>query len=227
MRGLRPSLTTADASWWLDRRYNDGGRSNMGSSERAERDELHRIFPGDSEMARRMRAFDWSRTDLGLPEFWPQNLRIAVSLCLTSRFPIVLWWGASLTLLYNDAYISILGETKHPRSLGRPGRELWGEVWDSIGPMLEGVRATGTATWSDDFLCFFNRKLPREEVHVRFTYSPILAADGLPENRRRQTPDCRLASLSVGCVRGLAGLSRRRLRPRTTGVTAPDGTRLG
>ena len=44
--------------------------------------------------------------------------------------------------------------------------------------MLEGVRRTGAATWSDDFLSFFERDLPREEVHVRFTYGPILAADG-------------------------------------------------
>lgn len=150
----------------------------MDSSGRYERDDLHRIFPADSEMARRMRAFDWCHTDLGLPESWPQNLRIAVSLCLTSRFPILLWWGPRYTVLYNDAYIPFLGEAKHPRSLGRPGREVWGEIWDPIGPMLEGLRATGTATWSDDFLFFFARMLPREEVHVRFTYGPILSEDG-------------------------------------------------
>jgi PAS domain S-box-containing protein len=136
------------------------------------------LFPGDSEMAGRMRAFDWSTSDLGPPEGWPENLRTAVSLCLTSRFPILLWWGPGLDVLYNDAYIPFLGETKHPRALGRPGQEVWGEIWDTIGPMLEGVRATGRATWSDDSLFFFARKLPQEEVHVRFTYGPILSADG-------------------------------------------------
>jgi hypothetical protein len=35
--------------------------------------------------------------------------------------------------------------------------------------MLEGVRATGTATWSDGGLYFFARRLPREQVYVRFT----------------------------------------------------------
>lgn len=140
--------------------------------------DLRRLFPGDSEMAARMRAFDWSQTDPGPPETWPQNLRIALSLCLTSRFPILIWWGPNLTVLYNDAYIPFLGEAKHPRALGLPGRECWGEIWDTIGPMLEGVRATGEATWSDDFLFFFARKLPREEVHVRFTYGPILSTDG-------------------------------------------------
>ena len=47
------------------------------------------LFPGNSEMARRMRQLDWTSTDLGPPEQWPENLRTAVSLCRTSRFRIV------------------------------------------------------------------------------------------------------------------------------------------
>ncbi|MBL0726446.1 ATP-binding protein [Piscinibacter sp. HJYY11] len=141
-------------------------------------DQLVRIFPGDSEMARRMRAFDWSASDLGQPEHWPQNLRIALNLCLTTRFPMVLWWGQSLTMLYNDAYISFLGDAKHPRVLGRPGREGWPEIWDVIGPLLDGVMTTGIPTVPEDTPFFFNRRLPREEVYVRYTYSPILSVDG-------------------------------------------------
>src|SRR5689334_18920760 len=83
------------------------------------------LFPGDSEMARRMRALDWSATDLSAPEEWPAHLRSAVQLCLTSRFPILLWWGPRFSILYNDAYIPFLGSAKHPRALGRPGEECW------------------------------------------------------------------------------------------------------
>jgi hypothetical protein len=139
---------------------------------------LERLFPGNSELAARMRAFDWSQTDLGSPEQWSENLRIAVSLCLTSRIPIVMYWGANFTVLYNDAYISFLGETKHPRSLGQPGRECWQEIWETIEPMLESVYATGQATLSEDVRMFFARRLPLEEVYVRFTFGPILANDG-------------------------------------------------
>ncbi|HEY0817421.1 MAG TPA: ATP-binding protein [Rhizobacter sp.] len=141
-------------------------------------EQLARIFPGDSEMSRRMRAFDWSTSDLGPPETWPQNLRTALALCLTSRFPIIMWWGPRLTVLYNDAYISFLGDAKHPRFLGRPGQECWNELWGTIGPMLQGVMRTGEATWSEDVQFFFARHLPREEVYVRFTYGPILSTDG-------------------------------------------------
>jgi PAS domain S-box-containing protein len=140
--------------------------------------ELEHVFPGASEMARLMRGFDWSATDFGAPQRWPPNLRIAVSLCLASRFPILLWWGPRLSLLYNDAYIPFLGPAKHPRMLGRPGKECWGEIWHSIGPMLERVVRTGVATWSEDFEFYFARRLPLEEVYVTFTYAPILASDG-------------------------------------------------
>src|SRR5918998_930144 len=137
----------------------------MSHGEADDNQDLPRIFPGNSELAVRMRDFDWLNTDLGPPANWSLNLRVAVSICLTSRFPILLWWGPRFSVLYNDAYIPFLGETKHPRCLGSPGQECWAEIWDPIGPMLESVLRTGQATWSDDFLFFFNRKVPREEVH--------------------------------------------------------------
>jgi hypothetical protein len=45
--------------------------------------ELERIFPGDSELARLMRDFDWSQTNLEAPLHWPEHLRLAASICLT------------------------------------------------------------------------------------------------------------------------------------------------
>ena len=140
--------------------------------------DLERIFPGTSELAELMRALDWEKTDVGFPGHWPEHWRTAARLCLTSRIPVVMYWGAAFTVLYNDPYISFLGETKHPRFLGRPGRECWSEIWDTIGPMLQSVYATGEATWSEDLLMFFARRLPLEEVYVRFTFGPLMAADG-------------------------------------------------
>jgi hypothetical protein len=140
--------------------------------------ELECLFPGDSEMAARMRALDWSVTDVGSPGTWPENLRVAVSICLPCRYPICLWWGKRLNFLYNDAFLPWLTTEKHPRVLGRPGIECWSEVWDVIGPMLDGVLATGKATWSEDKELYYNRLLPKEEVYITWTYAPILAADG-------------------------------------------------
>lgn len=139
--------------------------------------EREQFFPGESELARRMRAFDWTATDLGPPESWPQNLRGVVNLCLTSRSPIVLWWGPNFNLLYNDACAPFLGESGHSR-LGAAGRDGWEELWKAVGPALERVRATGQGARSEPFRLFVARTLPREEVFLRFTHDPILASDG-------------------------------------------------
>jgi signal transduction histidine kinase len=138
---------------------------------------LARIFPGDSELAGRMRTFDWAATELGEPRRWPVNLKVALQICLASRFPMHVWWGPSLTLFYNDAYISFLGSQKHPAVLGRSGREAWSEIWPTIGPMIESVIATGVASWSEDILMFFERQVPKEEVYVTFSFSPIYGDD--------------------------------------------------
>ena len=132
------------------------------------------FLAGGGEMGERTRAFGWSSTPIGSPANWPQSLKTAVSICLGSRYPIVVWWGnPAYTMFYNDAYISFLGVTKHPGWLGRSGRECWSEIWPTIGPMLEGVFATGDATWSEDLLLVLHRNLPREEGYFTFSYSPI------------------------------------------------------
>jgi PAS fold len=136
------------------------------------------FLAGPGEMAERTRSFDWASTPLGPATGWPQSLKIAVSICLGSRHPIVIWWGKEYIQFYNDAYVPFLGTAKHPGYLGRSGRECWSEIWPTIGPMLEGVYASGQATWSEDLLLVLHRNLPREEGYFTFSYSPILDESG-------------------------------------------------
>src|SRR5215510_7346777 len=135
------------------------------------------IFPGTSEMARRMRALDWSKTTLGPVERWSQSLRTSVSTCLNCAFPIVLWWGPELAILYNDEYRQILGPEKHPAALGQPGAVVWAEIWDVIGPMLSQVFTEAEPTRSRDLLLHINRGYP-EEAYFSFSYSPIHDEEG-------------------------------------------------
>jgi PAS domain S-box-containing protein len=129
---------------------------------------------GGGEMGERTRRMGWSSTPVGPIEAWPQSLKTAVSICLGSRHPMVIWWGKEhLTQFYNEGFISFLGASKHPQALGQSGRECWREIWHIIDPMLEGVFATGDATWSEDFLYVIDRNLPREEGYFTFSYSPI------------------------------------------------------
>ena len=92
-------------------------------------------FPNGGIMGERVRTHDWAATPLGQAETWPQSLRTALSIMLSSAFPTYLAWGPELTSFYNDAYIPIMGDK--PNSLGRPFPEVWSEVWDTIGPITK------------------------------------------------------------------------------------------
>src|SRR5690348_4614350 len=131
------------------------------------------LFGGGSEMARAMAAKDWSATAVGSPEHWPAALRTAVEICLSSRFPICMTWGPDYTTFYNDAYLPIIGALRHPRYLGGSFKECWSEIWDVIGPMIDGVLATGQATYSEDLLLLIARSGHLEEAYFTFSYSPI------------------------------------------------------
>jgi len=135
-------------------------------------------FAGGGEMGQLMLCKDWSRTLLGPFESWPQSLRTTVSICLTSRFPMLIWWGPELVMLYNDAYRPMLGATKHPQAMGQRGQECWHEIWNIIGPMLEDVLTSGSATWSDNQMLPLERNGYTEECYFTFSYSPIRDESG-------------------------------------------------
>jgi signal transduction histidine kinase/DNA-binding response OmpR family regulator len=127
---------------------------------------------GGGEMGGRIRAFDWASTPLGPTATWPQSLRSAVSILLPSKAQICLFWGPELIKLYNDAYIPVLGE-KHARVLGQPAREVWSEIWDVLGPLLNGVIATGEAFRATDHLFYLVRHGFTEETYFDVSYDPV------------------------------------------------------
>jgi signal transduction histidine kinase/two-component SAPR family response regulator len=132
---------------------------------------------GAGEMGSLMQTRDWSTTPIGRVEGWPQSLRTAVSILLTSRFAMWLGWGPELTFLYNDAYAPTLG-VKHPWALGRPSREVWAEIWEDIQPRIDRVLRTGEATWDEALLLFLERRGFSEETYHTFSYSPLRNDDG-------------------------------------------------
>ncbi len=136
-----------------------------------------RFLVGGGATAEAIAAKDWSESSLGEPGLWPQSLRITLEVCLHSAFPIVIFWGPDLSLLYNDAYHAFLTD-KHPRALGQPARDVWPEIWDVIGPMLHGVLADGKATRSEDLQLHLMRNGRRDEGYFTFSYSPIPDDDG-------------------------------------------------
>jgi len=120
-----------------------------------------------------IRSHDWVSTPLGPPESWPAPLRTTIRLILNTGHPMYIWWGPELRCFYNDAYRRSIGIERHPASLGQPGREVWDEIWDIIGPQIHQVMSGHGATWNENHLVPITRNGVREDVYWTYSYSPI------------------------------------------------------
>src|SRR4249920_1680263 len=130
------------------------------------------------EMGARMRSLDWSKSPLGPVDAWPQSLRSTVSMLLPSKAQIIVFWGSTFVVLYNDAYRPVFG-AKHPQALGLPGAQAWNEIWDSqLHPLLAGVARTGEAFWAKDLLFEIERHGFLEETYFDVSYDPVRVESG-------------------------------------------------
>lgn len=132
---------------------------------------------GGGGMGALMRSLDWSTTLVGPVSSWPQSLRTAVSIILSSRFPMLIHWGPEYVQFYNDGFRPILGASKHPGALGQPAYPWWTEIWDLLVPMFDRVMS-GEGTWYENQVVFPNRYGYTEEAYFTFSHSPIRDESG-------------------------------------------------
>ncbi|MGE8585766.1 MAG: hybrid sensor histidine kinase/response regulator, partial [Agrobacterium tumefaciens] len=131
-------------------------------------------------MAQMMRRHDWADSTLGCPDEWPEALKVAIRLLLTSKFEMWLGWGPDIAFFYNDAYRPTLGN-KHPNALAVPTKILWSEIWNDIKGRLETVYSSGEATWDRALLLLLERDGYPEETYHTFSYSPLIGDSGKVE----------------------------------------------
>lgn len=122
-------------------------------------------------------------TPLGPPERWSPALKTTLSIVLSSRHPMFIWWGPELIQFYNDAYmpsLGIRGETasNDPAVMGRRGKECWPEIWPIISPQIHDVMELGIASWNENQLVPIRRNGRLEDVYWTYGYSPIYDVDG-------------------------------------------------
>ncbi len=94
----------------------------------------------DGEVGRILAARDWSIHALGPPDGWPAGLGIALQIGLTSRQPLLVWWGEDLHQFHNDACLAMLGGW-HPACLAVNAPEVWPDQWETLGPPLRAALA--------------------------------------------------------------------------------------
>ncbi|OEZ60314.1 ATP-binding protein [Duganella sp. HH105] len=162
-----------------------------------------------------IQAYDWSQTPLGPIAAWSPSLKAVVSLMLSSPQPMWMSWGEQATFLYNDAYINVLTEVKHPWALGRPVAEVWAEIWDYCGPLVDRVFQHGQATLADDVRLFLRRADFLEEMFYSFSYSPVRDESGRVAGLFCPSLDVTAKHLNARRLRTLSDLSSRSLQEKT------------
>ncbi len=138
-------------------------------------------FPGDSIMARRMRATTWAgQGDLAAAE-WPTTLRVAIRLLLLSPAPLQIWWGPQHQVFHNDACLPLLSPGARDSTPGTPAHLLWPEVWESVGPVVDHVCDSRESVGDLAIV-----SAPKDSVNgaaqarrMAWSLSPILDLDGV------------------------------------------------
>ena len=127
---------------------------------------------GSSDMATRVRMFDWAQTPLGPIETWPQSLKSAVAICLGSPIEMAILWGPELSCIYNDAERDVLGPL-HPGALGLGARELLRDSWPVVAPRLHAVIEQRKGVLVEGQPLTFDLPEQPPISYSRFSYSPI------------------------------------------------------
>ena len=134
---------------------------------------------GGGKIGALLHKIDWSTTPLGPIERWPQPLCGALSIMLNCGHPMFLAWGPSLTFLFNDAYLPILGaKGADPiQALGKPFAELWADIWPELEPMVNSA-LSGYSFWADDLPFTLHRNGYAEQTYFTFSFSPLRDESG-------------------------------------------------
>ena len=119
---------------------------------------------------------DWSAHPLGLPEGWPEALRVALSLVLNSPESMILCWGPDLHFFFNDTYFPMLG----PRlswAMGAPFDHVWADGLEQARPIIDDALAGQSRRFVD---LPWKLATDRGEANTwwTFSYSRVLDADG-------------------------------------------------
>ncbi|KAJ1327825.1 two-component system, sensor histidine kinase and response regulator [Microdochium nivale] len=148
------------------------------------------------------RTRDWASTPLGPIEDWTSDLRAMANMVMGSPHPAALYWGRELTVIYNEAYISMAGQ-KHPALMGQRYSDAWQEIWANIGPIFDSAWDSGQAIMKNDDRLLISRHGFMEETFFSWSIVPLVGDDGSVvglynpafENTRRKVAERRMLTL--------------------------------
>ncbi len=136
-----------------------------------------RLISGGGPTADLIRAIQSAALAQDPPEVWPDDLCLALNLCLEARIPTAVFWGGDLVAFYNDAYADMIAD-RHPEILGRPGARSWPEAWDDVQGIFASVMSTGRPELEHNQRLNLRRHGRLDESFFSYSFSPIRSWDG-------------------------------------------------
>jgi len=119
------------------------------------------------------RTINWATTPLGPMEKWTPEFRQAANLCMANPHPAALFWGAELTMLYNEAYAAEVAGNKHPSLMGTGFSGPFSELWDAVHPIFAECARTGISVRKEDDYLPINRFGLLEETFFSWSFTPL------------------------------------------------------
>lgn len=126
-----------------------------------------------SEHIKLARSIPWETTPLGPMKNWSPELRQVANIVMSSPFPTALFWGADLTMLYNEAYGREVAGHKHPNMMGTGFSGPFSEVWDSLSDLFAECARTGVSIRKEDDYLPIHRHGFLEETFFSWSWTPL------------------------------------------------------
>ncbi|WEF35061.1 response regulator [Pseudoduganella chitinolytica] len=118
---------------------------------------------------------DWSRAAIGHPETWPHTLRLTLDIILNAPLPMLIMWGRQQVMLYNEAYVDLVGPAQQPAPGGRvPAMQPSAWSWNPAA--IEGAWAGRALAFPGTTLRLW-RQDGISEQRFDLTYTPLRDAD--------------------------------------------------
>jgi PAS domain S-box-containing protein len=96
---------------------------------------------------------------------------------LSAPQPMFIAWGPERIVLYNDSYGALCG-AKHPAGQGTRFADLWSDIIDDVGPIMDRTFAGESIHMEDICFLMHDRNGYAEETHFSFSYIPVRDAGG-------------------------------------------------
>ncbi|KAI0179672.1 hypothetical protein GGR52DRAFT_568439 [Hypoxylon sp. FL1284] len=137
----------------------------------------NRAAPQNPSISPIFQDVDWSKSAIGPMADWGSELRHIARFLLADTSPAVLFWGEPCSIVYNEAYLPLLGN-KHPNAIGRDASDVFSSIWEQLNGTIRQQRQTGRTETCEGTMLLMENHGHLEETYFDWKLIPVTSDDG-------------------------------------------------